>query len=362
MRSKFSKPGLHACLCLLAILVVSCATPTARVPLGNNGEIQEEARKQRILALKTQMEAQQRLYDVATPVLAGASPLCSDKRFYGGFMFAARDLFQPEYREAASELYGLKDLPRIIQVVEDSPAFKSDLRVGDEIISVNGQLLTKETKETQKVFATTKGSPSLILEVQREDLKLTINIDQEACCNYPVRLVASDEVNALADGINVYVTRGMMKFVNNDLELATIISHEVAHNARGHLSMTKKNALAGGFLGLVLDVAAAAAGVNTQGGFARMGAQIGRSTYSKDMEREADYVGLYILALSGYDIKEAPNVFRRLASVDPKSIEAKYAASHPSAPERFIGLEKTVEEILGKQSAGAPLIPEEKGK
>ncbi len=362
MRTKSLKPGLYGSFCLLAIVMISCATPTARVPLGDRGEIQEEAKKQRMLVLKAQMEAQQKLYDASARILAGASSLCSNKRFYSGFMFAARDFFQPEYREAASELYGLKDFPKVIHVPENSPAWDGDLKVGDEIISVNGQSLSKDRKEVEKIFTSTKDSSSLSLEVLREELKLPIVISQEICCDYAVRLAPIDEVNAWADGENVYVTRGMIKFVNNELELATVISHEVAHNIRGHLSITKKNALAGGFLGLILDVAAAAAGVNTQGGFSRIGAQIGRSTYSKDMEREADYVGLYILALSEYDIKEAPHVFRRLASVDPKSIESKYAASHPSAPERFIGLEKTVEEISLKESVGSPLIPEEKRK
>jgi predicted Zn-dependent protease len=181
-------------------------------------------------------------------------------------------------------------------------------------------------------------------------------------CDYPVLLIDSDEVNAMADGNKIFVTRGLMRFVENDAELATIVSHELAHNARGHLSMVKKNSLAGGVGGLLLDIAAAAAGVNTQGAFSRAGMSVGSSLYSKDMEREADYVGLYILALSGYDIKDAPNVFRRLGTANPKSIEGKYAVSHPSTPERFVNLEKTVEEIVNKKSSGLPLFPEEKGK
>ena len=92
------------------------------------------------------------------------------------------------------------------------------------------------------------------------------------------------------------------------------------------------------------------------------GMNIGKSMYSKDTEREADYVGLYLLALSGYDINDAPNVFRRLGMANPRSIEGKCAASHPSTPERYVNLEKTVEEILRKQSSGLPLIPEEKSK
>jgi predicted Zn-dependent protease len=78
------------------------------------------------------------------------------------------------------------------------------------------------------------------------------------------------------------------------------------------------------------------------------------------MEREADYVSLYIIAVAGYDYNAAPNFYRRLASADPGSIKKSFARTHPSSPERFIAMEKAVKEINDKKSKGLPLIPEEK--
>jgi predicted Zn-dependent protease len=134
------------------------------------------------------------------------------------------------------------------------------------------------------------------------------------------------------------------------------------HNIRQHHKTTKKNAAVGAAFGFLLDVAAAAGGVNTNAGFTKMGMQAGGQAYSKEMEAEADYVGLYILANAGYDIHSGPNLFRRLGVASPKSMEAKYATSHPSTPERFVMLEETIGEIEAKKAAGKTLLPEEQSK
>jgi predicted Zn-dependent protease len=96
--------------------------------------------------------------------------------------------------------------------------------------------------------------------------------------------------------------------------------------------------------------------VNTGGEFTKQGGAAGAMTYSQDFEREADYVGLYILARSGRPFANSPNFWRRMAQESPGSI--KYASSHPTSAERFVRLEKVVAEIEGKQAQGAPLLPE----
>ena len=109
---------------------------------------------------------------------------------------------------------------------------------------------------------------------------------------------------------------------------------------------------------LVLDIAAAAAGVNTQGGFTRLGAQAGAGTYSVEYEREADYVGLYLLANAGFDETKAPILWRRMAIQNPNAIA--HRGTHPTTPERFVALEKSVEEIAGKRISNQRLMPEMK--
>jgi predicted Zn-dependent protease len=150
----------------------------------------------------------------------------------------------------------------------------------------------------------------------------------------------------------------MMRFAGSDDELAVVVSHELAHNAMRHMDAKKKNATLGAILGATLDVAAASQGVNTGGGFSQQGAQAGARSYSQDFEREADYVGMYILARAGRPYADAPNFWRRMGQESPGSI--RYASTHPTSAERFIRLDKTVAELKAKLASGAPLLPEAK--
>ena len=141
-----------------------------------------------------------------------------------------------------------------------------------------------------------------------------------------------------------------MRFTENDQELSLVIAHELAHNTMSHMDSKVQNYV----LGSVLDIIAAAYGVNTQGVFGNAAAQ----AYSKEFEAEADYVGLYIMARSGQEINGAANFWRRMAAEHPGNIQKNHAASHPATPERFVAIEKTIEEIHKKIDSGQALTPE----
>ena len=168
-------------------------------------------------------------------------------------------------------------------------------------------------------------------------------------------LVPEDSINAKSDGKNIIFTNGLVRFCENNDELAFVISHEIAHNVLGHISKKKGNVA----IGTVFDVLLAVGlGVNTGGAFGKMGG----AAYSKGFEFEADYAGLYIAARAGIDVSSASNFWRRMAAEHPKSTEKNFGASHPSHPERFIAMDNTVKEIKEKQKIGKPLIPEPKEK
>ena len=87
-----------------------------------------------------------------------------------------------------------------------------------------------------------------------------------------------------------------------------------------------------------------------------MGANMGAMSYSIDYENEADYLSIYVLALSGYDINDAANFWRRFAVEVPSSIYSK-GGSHPSTSERFVRIEKTIKEVYAKIDNGEKLLP-----
>jgi Zn-dependent protease with chaperone function len=185
----------------------------------------------------------------------------------------------------------------------------------------------------------------------------TLGIAQQRPCYYYLEMESRDKsINAHADGEKVVVAGGMMRFVESDEELAMVMAHELAHNLLGHPQSTQQNAMIGGLVGTLADALASSQGINTQGGFGNLGANVAVLRYSPAFEHEADYVGMYIMANAGYDIRNAPDFWRRMSLQDPDGIYIR--TSHPTNPERFIALNKTVTEINYKRKHRQALVPE----
>ena len=171
----------------------------------------------------------------------------------------------------------------------------------------------------------------------------------------PVVLSDADQINAFADGERVYIAAGMLRFVQDDGELALVLAHEMAHITRGHVEAKQANVLLGALVGAVFDGLAGGYGTT----MSDLGPQIGASAYSQEFESEADYVGVYIAGRVGYEVSSAANLWRRLAAEHPDAIHLA-GGTHPSTPVRFQLIRKASEEFLGKQQAGLPLLPEER--
>lgn len=179
---------------------------------------------------------------------------------------------------------------------------------------------------------------------------------QPQSCMYDLGVEQSDALNAYADGTKIVVSTAMLNFVNSDEELALVLSHEMAHNMLNHVRAGQTNAMAGGIFGTLADALLQSQGVNTGGALSKVGSNMGIIRYSKQFESEADYVGLYIMTRAGYQTKDAPHFWRRFSVEDPRGMYG--GQTHPSNPERFVALNKTIAEIEAKKKAKMPLIPE----
>jgi hypothetical protein len=111
-------------------------------------------------------------------------------------------------------------------------------------------------------------------------------------------------------------------------------------------------------LGAVVDIGLlVSAGVNTQGVFSQTGAGAGRKAYSKEFEREADYMSLYFMVRAGFDTTKAADVQRKIGIAKPGTLYSNYASTHPSSPERAANLEAALQEVAGKVVRQEPLLP-----
>ena len=134
-----------------------------------------------------------------------------------------------------------------------------------------------------------------------------------------------------------------------------VFAHELGHNANHHVADKIQNANTGALVGLLLGIAIGANPADAMD----LGANIGATSYSIDYENEADYLSIYILALSGYDISKAPNFWRRFAVEVPNSIYSG-GGTHPSTSERFVRLETYVKEVQDQIDKGLKPVPKYK--
>ena len=340
--------------CFLLAMLSSCMSPnTQRVTLDPTA-VAEEAAKQRELALRDFHRQRNRLWDVAFPILRAGVPLCDkDVQPKLGVLFHNKFSYDDEWRETAENLFSVTEHLSFSHIASGSPAADSNIKVGDLLIGIRGTEFQgakamDDLRETMEDLLKTKEK---VIEFTISDIegnRRLETITPVPACAFNPGLVADDRINAYADGKSIIITSGMMNFARSDNELATVVAHELAHNAMGHIDAKTINATGG----LIVDILAAVAGVDTQGAFSRIAGQ----AYSQGFELEADYVGVYLMALTGLEIETSPDFWRRMATRNPGSID--YAYTHPTAPERFLSMEKVVVEIQEKQSRGEVLKPE----
>lgn len=216
---------------------------------------------------------------------------------------------------------------------------------------------TKSQMEKRLAQITRKVGPAAI-ELCNQ-LRLRDKTGEKRRCLFDVELGPHDDTrfNAYADGDKVVIGRKLFEYIEKDEQLAFIIAHEFSHNIMKHLDDAQQNIMGGAILGAVLDAAVSgAAGSSTGGSFSKLGAQMARLSYSADYEYEADYIGLYIMKRAGYDISEAAKVWRLMSAVNPDSIYT--STTHPTSPERFVLMNRTVQEIKTKQRHSQEIMPD----
>ena len=347
-------PGLA-----IALILFGCATPMTQRGDVNQADVEREAALQKEMYVKGYMENQMKLSNVAYPILTSSSDTCGKKvGSYFGVLINSSESAGKEYRETFKKIYGNSDDAKIVAIVKNSPAQLADVKIRGSVKSIAGKSFTDTSskgigKMTKAMREVVPGTPT-VFRLDRNGRTVVAEITPVAACDYPVTLMIDDTLNAFADGKAIYVTKGMMRFVHSDNELALVVGHELAHNTMQHISAKKRNY----WLGTIFDIIAAGYGVDTQNLFGK----VGMNAYSQDFESEADYVGLYYVARGGYDMSEAPAFWRRMGAEHPGSIKGSYNAMHPATSERFVQLEHTVKEILAKQESEEPLVPNMKSE
>ncbi len=116
---------------------------------------------------------------------------------------------------------------------------------------------------------------------------------------YRFTVLDSSEVNAFAlPGGYIYITRGLLAYLNSEAELAAVLGHEIGHVTARHAVRQYSTAAATGIIGSIL---AAQVGVQGAHDLANvLGTALVRG-YGREHELESDRLGAEYLARAGYD-------------------------------------------------------------
>lgn len=347
---------------------IACA-PKSELPEADRLSVEQEREAQREVAIRTSFRRQQRLADLAWPIQRDGAELCEDRVAPSfGMQLTVLGAFDVKERDAARRALGVTANPTVTLVVRDSPAWHADIRPGDVLTHVgptrirSGSGGLQTAVERLAEYAETREAYQAVpVRLTRDREPYVQELLPEPGCDYPVLLHEDASINAFADGDAAYITTGMMRFTESDQELQFVIAHELSHNLAGHIRARQGNMILGAILGAALDqIIGRTTGVYVGATAIAVGAGVAGRVHSQDFEREADYIGAYLLARAGADPTDLPLFWRRMAIENTGSIENHHASSHPSSPERFVALEAALEEIAEKEAAGEPLVPNRK--
>ncbi len=181
---------------------------------------------------------------------------------------------------------------------------------------------------------------------------------------YRFTVLDSPVINAFAlPGGYIYITRGLMAYLNSEAELAAVLGHEIGHVTARHGVRQQSAAQAaniGYTVGAILFPELRAAGA--QNAFNILGGAL-LSGYGREHELESDGLGAEYLARAGYDPKAMIDVIRVLKDQETfAAAEAKKQgretkgyhglfASHPDNDTRLHEVISSADKYISGQKA-----------
>lgn len=171
--------------------------------------------------------------------------------------------------------------------------------------------------------------------------------------SWEINVVSSNTVNAFCmPGGKIVVYTGLIGLIGTgagtDDQLAAVIGHEIAHALAKHANERISNQILLQMGGNILDGV-----VSDQSTLMRIviGQAYGLGSnafvalpFGRKQELEADKIGLVLMAMAGYDPREAVNLWRKMGA--GKSSGSEFLSTHPSDERRIREIQAYLPEAL----------------
>jgi predicted Zn-dependent protease len=137
---------------------------------------------------------------------------------------------------------------------------------------------------------------------------------------WEANVIDEDKINAFClPGGKIAVYTGILPVAQNDDQLATVMSHEIAH-ALAHHSNERLTRSQSGHVNILVSKA-----------------------YDRSQESEADHIGVFLMTFAGYDPEEAVRFWNRMSQANQGSARLPAILStHPTDEQRIHDMQRWV--------------------
>jgi outer membrane biosynthesis protein TonB len=172
--------------------------------------------------------------------------------------------------------------------------------------------------------------------------------NSDAKVPFTIKVIDSDEINAMAlPGGFFYVNSGLILAADDEAEVAGVMAHEIAHVAAHHQmrEQTRLNYAQFGTIPLIFLGGGLGYGLYEASGLA---VPITFLKFSRDFERQADFLGIQYMYRAGYDPQALPSMFEKiehLQKTKPNLVEKTFS-DHPQTPDRILATQQEISHLL----------------
>jgi beta-barrel assembly-enhancing protease len=207
-----------------------------------------------------------------------------------------------------------------------------------------GKQLAQQVERSSKMI----DDPVVTEYVNRVGQNLVRNSDAQV--PFTIKVIDSDEVNAFAlPGGFFYVNSGLILRAQEESELAGVMAHEISHVTARHgtKQATKADIIQIGAMAAMIFVPYGWAGYGIYEGM-QLAIPLTFLKFSRDAEKEADFLGIEYMYKAGYDPNSYVTFFERIQADEKRrpGTVPKMFSTHPPTPDRIEAAQKEIARIL----------------